>query len=275
MDINKDSGNYCVYKHTNKINGKIYIGITQQKPEERWKNGKGYTHNKHFKSAIQKYGWDNFTHEVLIDNMSKYMAEKYEILLIKQFNSTNREFGYNKSKGGELGNIGLSPSEEVRQKIRESLTGRKMIYSEEVYAKKVETKMGANNPRAKAVICEGVRYETIEDFKRNNNISSTIPVGQWLNGEKSMPEEWYDKGLRYVDETLGSPIKRNYKIMHHDAKMVICEGNVFESIKLCADHYGVNPSTMSCWLRGRRTMPKLWVEKGLSYYIQRDDENDK
>lgn len=32
---------YCVYSHTNKINNKIYIGLTSMISEERWKNGMG------------------------------------------------------------------------------------------------------------------------------------------------------------------------------------------------------------------------------------------
>jgi predicted GIY-YIG superfamily endonuclease len=40
---------YYLYKHINKINGKIYIGITSQKPEKRWgTNGINYRNNKYF-----------------------------------------------------------------------------------------------------------------------------------------------------------------------------------------------------------------------------------
>ena len=69
--------NYCVYCHTNKINGKKYIGITCQKPNKRWGvDGKKYHESPKFWNAIQKYGWDNFNHEVLFTHLSKDEACK-------------------------------------------------------------------------------------------------------------------------------------------------------------------------------------------------------
>ena len=57
---------YTVYKHTNKANGKVYIGITRQDPEKRWgEGGCNYAGNKHFSRAINKYGWNNFSHKIL------------------------------------------------------------------------------------------------------------------------------------------------------------------------------------------------------------------
>ena len=51
--------NYIVYKHTFP-NNKVYIGITQQNPEKRWKKGLGYdSHQTLMKRAIKKYGWNN------------------------------------------------------------------------------------------------------------------------------------------------------------------------------------------------------------------------
>ena len=47
--------NFKVYIHTSP-NGKVYIGITSRDAEKRWNNGHNYKPNKHFYSAIQKYG---------------------------------------------------------------------------------------------------------------------------------------------------------------------------------------------------------------------------
>ena len=54
---------FLVYKHTNKENGKVYIGITSQEPKRRWQNGAGY-YGTYFYYAIQKYGWDGFEHDI-------------------------------------------------------------------------------------------------------------------------------------------------------------------------------------------------------------------
>lgn len=44
---------YTIYMHKNKINNKVYIGQTCQKPEYRWNNGNGYKTQTYFYSAIQ------------------------------------------------------------------------------------------------------------------------------------------------------------------------------------------------------------------------------
>lgn len=92
---------YCLYKHTNSINGKVYIGITKQKPNRRWHNGLGYKHNKYFYRAIQKYGWGNFKHEILYENLSFEQANQKEMQLIVEYDSTNRNNGYNIHCGGD------------------------------------------------------------------------------------------------------------------------------------------------------------------------------
>lgn len=90
-----------IYKHTNKINGKCYIGQTSnQDYHARWgKNGEGYKNQKKFYSDIEIYGWDNFEHEILVICPRRF-ADSYEKYFIKKYNSI--ENGYNILSGGSL-----------------------------------------------------------------------------------------------------------------------------------------------------------------------------
>lgn len=105
--------NYTVYMHVFP-NGKVYIGITMQKPEHRWNNGKGYQSNEYMTNAINKYGWSNVKHEILFTNLTKEEAEQKEIELIAKYKSNNKKYGYNVLKGG---NVSDGVSEEVRKKM--------------------------------------------------------------------------------------------------------------------------------------------------------------
>lgn len=86
---------YVVYKHT-VPNGKIYIGITKELPEQRWHNGAGYKDNISFWKDILFYGWSNIIHEILFQGLSKKEAKKKEAELIVEYNTTDENFGYNK-----------------------------------------------------------------------------------------------------------------------------------------------------------------------------------
>ena len=91
---------FIVYKHTSPSN-KVYIGITKQNPIKRWRGGKGYINNTYFFRAILKYGWNNFQHEILYSELSEKEAKQIEICLIAYYNSTDHNYEYNKTKGGD------------------------------------------------------------------------------------------------------------------------------------------------------------------------------
>lgn len=97
---------WCVYAHISPSN-KYYIGITSQKPNGRWRNGKGYKSNKYFTNAINKYGWDNFQHEIIANNLTEQEAKNFEKILISKLQSNNSKFGYNITAGGD-GACGVS-----------------------------------------------------------------------------------------------------------------------------------------------------------------------
>lgn len=115
---------YFVYKHTNLVNGKVYIGITSRLPEKRWgRNGCNYRSNHHFYNAILKYGWDSgFSHEILYSGLAKENAEEYERDLIRHFNSANPEYGYNIALGGN--SVGKM-SDATKNKISASNKGKR------------------------------------------------------------------------------------------------------------------------------------------------------
>ena len=121
-----------------------YIGITIRKPSERWgKNGVGYKPSNEkaphkFWRAINKYGWNNFNHEIigimesddkeeLINNLKEF--ERYYIDKYDAFNN-----GYNSTTGGDSGSL---RSEETREKQRVAQIGR--VYSEESRKKMSES----------------------------------------------------------------------------------------------------------------------------------------
>lgn len=120
---------YTVYKHTSP-SGKVYIGITRQRPERRYGGGRGYAHSPHMNAAIKKYGWENFEHEIIAENLSQEAAERLEVELIAEYHAADRAYGYNADKGGSTG---PKHSEATRAKIGEA--NKKRVWSEEAKQK--------------------------------------------------------------------------------------------------------------------------------------------
>lgn len=142
---------WCVYTHTNNINGKKYVGITCNKPERRWRNGKGYILQQ-FYNAIQKYGWDNFTHEILFNNLTEKEANKKEIYLIEKLN-TKSPNGYNMSSGGDS-TCGFKMSEETKQKLSNDKIGFK-------HTKQARENMRKTNAQKKVVYQLNIKTNNI------------------------------------------------------------------------------------------------------------------
>lgn len=118
------NGTFCVYAHINKINGKIYIGQTihGDNPNLRWRrDGKGYKDSPRFWNAIQKYGWDNFEHEIIANNLTHEEANNFEILLISKLNTSDDRYGYNIEFGG---NCAGGMSDSTKKKLSDGMKGR-------------------------------------------------------------------------------------------------------------------------------------------------------
>ena len=212
-----------IYLITNKINGKKYVGITKQNPETRWHSGNGYNNSEYFWRAIKKYGWKNFDHKILYENLTKEEAEKIEIQLIAEWETTNRAKGYNIANGGNhigcvseetkkkisKGHKGISThnmTKEVRKRISKKLSGRKL--SEQTKQKlSVSAKnrgmsevtkqrfAEANKKRKIPVIyiATGVEYESASEAARQTGLCKST-ILRHCNGMLK------NKKWRYSDE---------------------------------------------------------------------------
>lgn len=200
---------YSLYIHTNKINNKMYIGITQQFPAyKRWKNGMGYKKSPRFFNAIVKYGWDNFNHQVIYDNLQKEEAEKLEKEYIKKYNTTNELYGYNMLKGGGITSlteltkykirikaIGRKHSQETKHKMSIAHIGKQKClgykHNEATRQKHRELMLGTKNHKAKAVIqydLEGnfiKRYSYMEEIKQDLCIPNTSHISDCCRGKRN------------------------------------------------------------------------------------------
>lgn len=123
MQYQKIKG-HCIYMHKNKINGKIYIGQAKGYLCQRWrKNGQGYKESPYFYRAIQKYGWDNFEHTVLIDGLTQEEANQKQQDFIRLYKTMDANFGYNLQAGG---GVGHQLAVESRRKISQAQKGVKI-----------------------------------------------------------------------------------------------------------------------------------------------------
>ena len=90
-----------IYKITNKINQKIYIGQTWRTIKARFAQHKCSKSNMHLYNAFNKYGKDNFSIELFGQCYDQETADFIESALIEFYNSTNRNIGYNIREGGD------------------------------------------------------------------------------------------------------------------------------------------------------------------------------
>ena len=113
-----------IYKITNTINDKSYIGISIHPPEKsRVRDHLSGHGNRIISNAVKKYGRDAFTYEILEDNIFLELLPDLEISYIKHY-QTVAPFGYNLTHGGE-GTLGYRPSAEHRRKLSETRKGEK------------------------------------------------------------------------------------------------------------------------------------------------------
>ena len=176
---------WCVYIHTNKTNGFVYVGITNN-VNRRWRNNgieyKKSNHKYHgatpFYAAILKYGWDGFTHDILYSGLTLQEANAKEVELIAKYKSNISRYGadakgYNLTDGGD-GTKGTPRTEEEKRYLSECNSGcRNAMYgkhhTEETKAK-ISSKnkgrfIGEKSPLYGRIVSEETRRKLSESHR--------------------------------------------------------------------------------------------------------------
>jgi len=183
---------FSIYKCTNKLNGKIYIGFTQKHISERISghiyNALVKNKNTKFYSALRKYGIDNFIFEIIYQSKDKnHCHNVMENFFINEYDSIQN--GYNQTEGG-IGVLGITKNtiwindgfQTKRIGSKESIPlgwkkgrlfiKRKIGMSEKskkvIGQKNLKHLIGGKNPAAKKVLYKGVIYETIKLAAKKN-----------------------------------------------------------------------------------------------------------
>lgn len=153
-----------IYKITNKVNGKIYIGQVYNKSvQDRFERHIREANPKHhivLDRAIYKYGKENFVCEQIDSANSLEELNQKEKYWIKFYNSTNKNIGYNLTDGGEGGNTYMFKSEEemdeIKHKISIANSGKNNAQSKQIKALNVITN-------------EVIHFDTLHDACKHFN----------------------------------------------------------------------------------------------------------
>ena len=151
-----------IYKITNKINNKVYIGQTSETLKKRFSRHMGYQsieHDTKFYRAVRKYGKDNFIIEQIDTALTQEELDKKEVKWIKYYNSV--EEGYNSNdREGKVGG--------------DTLTNHPNI---EAIGKKIaETKMGSKNPQARGVKATNIITNEVKIYGSFSECQSDLDI---------------------------------------------------------------------------------------------------
>lgn len=201
--------NGYIYLITNTINGMQYIGQTVN-PEARWKKhlsvARGsYYYRSYFYNAINKYGPDNFTFEVVLECDAEALEEKEQEYIAKY--NTLYPNGYNLTPGGKKLYKENNPfykrqhSEETKLKISLKNRGRK--HTSEWKEKASERNAGENNPYYGKKHSEEIRSKMRDSFtyERRQAISERMKAN---NPNKD--GDFFKKRVVMLDKNTLEPI---------------------------------------------------------------------
>lgn len=231
---------FSVYMHITP-NSKRYIGITGRSVNARW-HPKNYEDCRAFYKAIQKYGWDSITHHIISVGLTKEEAKNAERFLIEKYRTTDKRFGYNILKGGDISD-GIS--EEGRKRLSEFNKGK--IVSEETKKKQRESLIRSGHTRTVVCYETGERFDSVAAAGRTHGIKGASILSVLDKPERTCG------GKHWVSiENLDGYTPAQSKSELKKRKVEIVEtGKTFESVAEAAQYLGINPSVITNACKGR------------------------
>ena len=165
----------CVYKITNMINGKVYIGQTinwEERRKQHIRAGKAdmtvcknTTYQMSLYDDMRKYGVENFVFEVIQEVETLDELDAYEIVYIRKYRSNHPKFGYNVSYGGHPTH---RISAKQRKRLSESHKGLK--YSAEFKNKKTHSVYMYDTKKSRIVLYLGGAKQVADEFGSDRTV---------------------------------------------------------------------------------------------------------
>jgi len=283
-----------IYKATNIINGKCYIGQTIRSLKDRInqhiivKNNKSRTY---FHNTLNKHGIESFIWEVIEECDSKEELDEMEFHYIKQYKSYWKDNGYNLTHGGDgrydfitseetrkklsIANKGKKRSKETRKKLSISKMGDKNSFygkhhSEETKRKISEALKGENNPNYGKKLSEEHKKSISETLKgRKLSEETKRKISEAGKGRTFLPET-IEKfkllnsgknnpmyGHKYTKEELEERSKKKWIAYHKDGRK-----EVIKVMSLWCKEKNISRSTIKRTLKTRKYCKRGWkIEK--------------
>ena len=212
--------------------------------------GKMCDEQKEFCSKVFKEYYSDAGHRKKNSaRMKAYWQQHYDYMY-----STSQSDVVKKKRTESLKRAYKNP--EVKEKLSKGLIER---WANPEYKGKMSKRMIDNAWNNTAVCCEGKEYKSISEFSRTFGLCGST-VQTWLDGSRSMPQDWFDKGLCYKDKPNVAR-RRSF-----DGKYCLeIDGQYFTKICDLASYLGMQDSTLSRYINGKRKCPSYLLERGFKY----------
>lgn len=203
-----------IYKITNTITGKCYIGQTTRSVYKRFNDHYKERRGRHISSTIRKYGKENFSIEELISCFSKEDLNFFEIYFVENFNSMYPK-GYNHRAGGCQNGI---CSDETRTRISKSKLGKKIpkLQNRDISIRqRLQISKALNGKQIVAVSCNdgSIRvYETAHSTKIDKHNPSNIIQICKKKGRRKISKGYY---FYYIDDYANQSGRSKSNILEH------------------------------------------------------------